>query len=273
MYERIKTVVRLRMPPGIQGKKRQEAQLNSQEKDKKATMVERKQSHSPLLGEDAGVQRVENENVGVASFMNDPPPGYDQASRCMVSFQIWCNPEHPTIADELRGMPRESRELVWVDLSGNRKGSMYYQDLDPKLEETKENVERAMQELDIEIQRLPTFTLLRKVQQQNPEYINSPSFRMQFLRCERFNSKQAITRMMRYFDEKRKLWGEDCLGRDISFADLDQEDLECLSGGGHTILRNRDSGGRRIYLSNRGALKDSKPKPVVSGIGKGTHHF
>ena len=79
--------------------------------------------------------------------------------------------------------------------------------------------------------------------------------------------------MMRYFDEKRKLWGEDCLGRDISFADLDQEDLECLSGGGHTILRNRDSGGRRIYLSNRGALKDSKPKPVVSGIGKGTHHF
>lgn len=190
----------------------------------------------------------------------------DQAQRCMASFQIWCNPDHPTIAAELRGMSRERRELVWVDLSGNRKGSMYYQELDPKLKETPENIQRAMEELDAEIQRAPTFTLLRKVQQQNPEYINSPDFRMQFLRCDRFNVKDATARMMRYFEEKRKIWGEHCLGRDISITDLDEEDLACLTMGGHTMLPNLESSGRRIYLTNRAALSHAKAKSIVSGF-------
>lgn len=188
----------------------------------------------------------------------------DESQKCLTSFQIWCSPGHPMIANDLQTMSRERRELVWADLSGNRRGSMYYQELAESIRETPANVERAMQELEVEISRLPTFTLLRKVQLQHPEYVNSVSFRLKFLRCERFNAKEAMKRMMRYFEEKNLLWGEECLGREISMLDLDEEDVAYLRSGAHSITPNVDSGGRRIYLTNRGAMKCSNPTSIVS---------
>lgn len=110
----------------------------------------------------------------------EPPPG-------MEASQIWCNPSHPTISERLGSLSREQRELVWVDLSGNRKGCRFYQEVPEYLQETPYNVQKSMAELDEAISKLPTFTLLRKVQQASPCYVNHPRFRLQFLRCERFD--------------------------------------------------------------------------------------
>lgn len=201
------------------------------------------------------------------SHLDDASGGLpmDASTKYSTCFQIWCSPDNPLISRELQEMSRENRELVWADLSGNRRGSAFYHEPTDNIKESPENVERAMRELEQEIQRLPTFTLLRKVEQKHPSYVNSESFRMQFLRCERFNAKEATKRMMRYFEEKRLLWGEDCLGRRITIQDLNETDLECLKSGPHSILPGLDSCGRRVYLTNAGALGwVSKARSLVS---------
>ena len=82
----------------------------------------------------------------------------------------------------------------------------------------------------------------------NPQFVNDPAFRLKFLRAERYDPKLAVARVARYFDLKLKLFGESKLCKDITYEDLDREDIEGLKQGFLQILPQRDAAGRAILL-------------------------
>jgi hypothetical protein len=80
--------------------------------------------------------------------------------------------------------------------------------------------------------------------------IASPDFRLSFLRAERFKPKAAAERMVRYFEEKERLFGVDLLTRDIRITDLDSESWGYLSCG-RIQLAGKDTQGRSILIGLR----------------------
>jgi hypothetical protein len=83
---------------------------------------------------------------------------------------------------------------------------------------------------------------------QNKECVICHKFRLRFLRAEFFNSRLAAGRMVRFFDEKKKLFGPDKLTKEIKLRDLDKEDRKFLDSGIFQIVPLRDPAGRRIIV-------------------------
>jgi hypothetical protein len=163
--------------------------------------------------------------------------------------KIWFCPENEIISNELRDLPRPKREIVWTDLAGNSQTTLQYEEDSQK--DTPENITRALAELDQDIARMPTFMALKRAQQTSPAYVNNDDFRLKFLRCERFHVKNAANRMLRHFEEKKTLFGEERLGRDIRLSELTDNDLESLESGWTQILPGTDKGGRRVMFIRR----------------------
>lgn len=65
-------------------------------------------------------------------------------------------------------------------------------------------------------------------------------FRLSFLRAERFNTNKAATRMIEYFEEKRKLFGIENLTTKIQIKDLDADSKRCFESGQIQLLPGRD---------------------------------
>ena len=75
-----------------------------------------------------------------------------------------------------------------------------------------------------------------------PNYCRSSDFRLRFLRTDNFHSKKAAGRMIRYFDFKKFLFGNEKLGTKISLEELHPEDIAFLKRGFMQILPSRDRG-------------------------------
>ena len=76
-------------------------------------------------------------------------------------------------------------------------------------------VSKRLSELEHELDLLPSVDVdaYRKAHSANPSYTTDRSFRLQFLRAERFNAKAAAERLARYFREKIQLFPELVRGR------------------------------------------------------------
>jgi hypothetical protein len=158
--------------------------------------------------------------------------------------RIWFCPAQEQTERQLAGLSREEREKVWADLSGNEKISKYeINSEDPAF------VARKLEQLEVEISNIRDNAVFEQAMRSSPAYVNGRKLRMMFLRADNFDVRAAASRIVRHFDEKLILFGEDSLGRDICLSDLNPEDLECLSCGGHQILQERDHAGRRILFS------------------------
>jgi hypothetical protein len=83
---------------------------------------------------------------------------------------------------------------------------------------------------------------------QNKEYVICHKFRLKFLRAEIFNARLAAVRLVRFFEEKKKLFGPDKLTKEIKLRDLDKEDRKFLDRGVFQIVPQRDRAGRRIII-------------------------
>jgi hypothetical protein len=78
--------------------------------------------------------------------------------------------------------------------------------------------------------------------------VNDRSFRLMFLRCDRFQSKVASQRIVRHFEIKEDLFGDgEILGRDVRISDLSEEDVAVLESGFFQVLPSRDSFGRTVF--------------------------
>jgi len=89
--------------------------------------------------------------------------------------------------------------------------------------------------------------------------VEQREFRLSFLRAERYDSKKAATRLIEYFEEKRRLFGVDKLTTKIQLKHLDAETTECLESGQISLLPGRDRAGRAIIVgTNRLAINKEK---------------
>jgi hypothetical protein len=115
-------------------------------------------------------------------------------------------------------------------------------------EEVPEVVERALQELDLELERKKRGTTYELAQSLNRAYVSHRPLRLQFLRADDMDPKAAADRLIKFFDNKRHLFGIDLLTKDIRLKDLDEYDMEALSSGFSQLAPEKDRAGRPVIV-------------------------
>ena len=151
------------------------------------------------------------------------------------------------IAKALGDLSLQERDKVYHELHG----------VDQAVEETYEFVEAKLEAFDLALneavqqqqqqhsQRMYAYQLAYA---QAPEYLQRRSFRLAFLRADRFDAHKAADRFLRFFDLKFHLFGSEKLCKDITLNDLDKEDMKTLKAGFMQVLPARDSAGRAICI-------------------------
>lgn len=84
----------------------------------------------------------------------------------------------------------------------------------------------------------------------NGQYVQNDEFRLKFIRCKRYDIEKAARRLLKHFEVKRNLFGDNYLAKDVTFDDLDPDSAELyLSASQWLLNRNhQDRSGRRIFL-------------------------
>ena len=157
-------------------------------------------------------------------------------------------------------MSQTEREKVWADLSGNEKTSQFRKNVS----EDPDAIESSLKDLQAEIDSTDEKSAFVMAEKQSPDYVNSTSFRLSFLRCCEYDGKRAGRMLIDHMETKRRLFGDAALGRDIRLDDLNDSDRETLSNGGFQFLRERDSAGRLILYYHRTSLKFKNRENFVS---------
>jgi hypothetical protein len=171
-------------------------------------------------------------------------PRPDQAAGADgLYFQIVCDPGHERTTRELRQLPRESRERVWADMTGDSSSSNHdeSQPEDPQL------VVQGLESMNQELGNIKDNEVLNMALQ--TKNAHDPAFRAMFLAAENFDPALAAQRMVRHYEQKYNLFGREKLGEDIQLKDLSQEDLESLSCGAMQFLPRTDRAGRLVFVS------------------------
>ncbi|CAJ1969770.1 unnamed protein product [Cylindrotheca closterium] len=119
------------------------------------------------------------------------------------------------------------------------------------LEEVPETRARLLNEFDILVQyeRNPIYEIAIN---QNRAYVEDPSFRLRFLRCNMYDVHRSVRQMMRFLQHKATYFGEVKVAHDIIIDDLNDDDIKLLSSGLYHIQEERDQNGRVVlYLMNQ----------------------
>ena len=121
--------------------------------------------------------------------------------------------------------------------------------LSPDQEEDATFLNDKLQELDKELDKITDKESFDLARQQNPSYVNSPDFRLMFLRCHQFDCQKAALAMVQHFQVKQELFGNgNVLSRDVCQSDLSPVDKCLLASGFIQVLPERDAAGRTILL-------------------------
>lgn len=179
---------------------------------------------------------------------------------------IWFNPTVDIISNDLRDLPKGRRELVWSDMIGNDSNADHFER--GIKTESPETIASSLQELEKELKSMFSFgdTALRRARNQCSEYVDNSDFRLKFLRSERFHVKNAANRLLRHFEEKKFLFGEHCLGRDIRLSDLNDDDVQSLSCGGQQVTTILDRHARAIEVTNYHLLQNNTVTSKISEV-------
>jgi hypothetical protein len=157
-------------------------------------------------------------------------------------------------AREFARLPTYEQGRVWADLTGDEGrrrtfGSDGKECFTEELYEPEDLVDQALQDLDDEIDKLPSDRkgALEKTIQTSKDYVNT-SFRLKFLRAEKFDPHLAAVRLALHFEQKLELFGEEKLAREIVQSDLNEDDMESLMSGYLQVLNTLDFGERKIIF-------------------------
>jgi len=163
-------------------------------------------------------------------------------------------PQHDAdalLAKEMAAMSVQERERAFDDIHG----------VSEVIHEEPGFVRAKMEEMEMEISKHITRgkEAYMQAEAQNKEFVTCGKFRLKFLRAELFDARLAAGRMVRFFEEKKKLFGPDKLTKEIKLWDLDKEDRNFLDRGIGQILPQRDRAGRRIIVWMLMIRKKSDP--------------
>lgn len=117
------------------------------------------------------------------------------------------------------------------------------------IQETAELIDQSLNELETAISKIKQKrSAYDKAMFLSPRYVKNRDFRLMFLRCERFDVQKAASRMVKHFEMKLELFGLHCLGRNITFDDLDDDSKAMYMTGFHWMTDDYDRSGRRMFL-------------------------
>ena len=157
------------------------------------------------------------------------------------------------LSSELNSLSLQERGSIYEEIHG----------VDSEIEETPQLVAESLQLMGAALQlQVPALRdLYNQARQINPDYVDSHSFWLQFLRAEYFVAPKAALKLCRFLAGKVEYFGMDCLARPITLDDdFDPDDLEWLTSGITQLLPSRDRSGR-IIIGDFNMNRDF-PQPV-----------
>eukprot|EP00934_Nitzschia_sp_Nitz4_P002914 Nitzschia sp. Nitz4//scaffold95_size97785//49428//50956//NITZ4_004668-RA/size97785-augustus-gene-0.99-mRNA-1//1//CDS//3329560475//2904//frame0 len=98
------------------------------------------------------------------------------------------------------------------------------------------------------LQQLKPGSVFQEAESMNPQYVSDRRFRLKFLRADRYNSKEAAERMIRFFEVKKDLFGSAKLVKDITLSDFSDDDMDTLRSGYMQVAPRTDAVGRSIMV-------------------------
>jgi hypothetical protein len=159
------------------------------------------------------------------------------------------------VADALQHMTMEEREHISFEQHG----------VSDKITEDPEMVAQRLEEMETHLQKLKgkrgvPSSAFELAESKSPSYCKDSTFRLKFLRSERFHAKKAAGRIIRFFDFKRMLFGDDKICKAITMEDLEPDDVVAMKKGFLQVLPSRDRAGRKvsIFFPNHQECQSSK---------------
>jgi hypothetical protein len=146
--------------------------------------------------------------------------------------------ERDELATEMSSLSLSDQTEALNDLFG--RGTAVVKDEDNPV------IKEALQALSQEISYIKDKSAFRQALQQCPGYAQNDKFCLQFLRAERFDTSRAAQRVVKYWEEKLKLFGPRKAFCRLTIHDLEPKDVETLREGGIRTLPGRDASGRGL---------------------------
>ena len=143
------------------------------------------------------------------------------------------------IAGALNQLSINEREKVYHEMHG----------VDDVVVETPEMLQRSIIALHTELESQKAahpagMSAYNMAEAMSRNYVLDTDLRIKFLRSEKFDVKKAAERMIKFFDIKLQLFGQEKLCKDITLQDFDQDDMMCMKSGYIQLLPIRDQSGR-----------------------------
>ena len=155
-------------------------------------------------------------------------------------------------------MTVQEREKVFEDVHGVA---------EPR-KETQEFIQNVLSRLETSIGLIPTKDrrAYNKAVFLKPSLRTDTKFQLMFLRAEEYNVHESALRLVRYFEEKLKLFGEQKLVKRITMDDLDGDAQNFFRCGNSMVLPVPDHAGRPIFFcdTTKGDIHSQSDECVVS---------
>ena len=168
-----------------------------------------------------------------------------------------------TIAKQMMALSVEDREKVYMDVHGVKEG--------PR--ENSEDIQAALVAMQMEIEKLEDKEAYDQARSMDQNYVEDRSFRLAFLRSVYYDPKKAAIKVVRYFQLKLDLFGEEKLTLDIVQDDLDRETMDALYTGRGQCLDATDRTGRYILMIFSGDIFSAKAMVSEADVGCTLDHF
>lgn len=110
----------------------------------------------------------------------------------------------------------------------------------------------------------PKTRVYQSAEKINAEYVTNRSFRLRFLRANRYDVKKAVNQMMKFLHCKEVYFGKERLCKEIDLSDLTEEDREYMRKGAFHVPKQRDRSGRPIVQIQNTKLGLGSAVNVVS---------
>jgi hypothetical protein len=166
----------------------------------------------------------------------------------------------------------QQRPLLKLNQLSNKERSLGLEELHGVADMEEEEPSRISSLLDdldqslnqIQLSNNPNPSAYKQAISVNPPYVER--YRLLCLRAEDYNPQKAAAKLVRFFQLKLDLFGNEKLTEDIRYQDLSDEDVKHLKTGFLQQLSQRDRAGRVVFMVI-GLLNLGVPiKTMVSAI-------
>lgn len=173
---------------------------------------------------------------GIRSIVNQANAATDGPKECKDKNDV-----EKFLAHSMNKLSIEDREKALAEVHG--------------IVRKKDEIEEDSPFMDAILKRMETHLLLIKrgtsyerAETLNRAYVLNRSFRISFLRSNRYDPKSSAEQMVRFFELKEELFGIDKIVQEILIEDLDSSDIMCLESGCCQVLPRTDRASRRVFL-------------------------